>query len=107
MSKAWLYKQEVINGEVFDLGEHGKKGDKYKELKEAGWLDSPKSLVKPKAEVEELSEERVASMSPDAMADQVKGYGYHVFTDIELKARISKARPLSWTVSPMPWAARH
>jgi hypothetical protein len=91
MSKAWLYNQENVSGKLFELGEHGKNSETYEELKEDGWLDSPKSLDKPKPEIEELTAERVESMSPDAMADQVKGYGYHVLTEIELQVKISKA----------------
>ena len=91
MGKKWMYKQDCIGGEVFDLGPDHKKSAKYAELKEDGWLDSPKTLDKPKPKVEEISAERAASMSPDAMADQVKGYGYHVFTDIELKIKLGKA----------------
>ena len=91
MSKAWLYNQENFSGKLFELGDEHKKGDEYKKLKADGWLDNPSTLDKPEEEAPEIDEARVASMTPDALADQVKAFGYHVFTDIELKVRISKA----------------
>jgi len=86
-----LFHEDHPKGKVF---EKSFAEEKYDEMVEEGWVDTPAALKnQPEKEVPKVSEEQVNNMRPEDLVNMVKGLGFKVLTEEQLKAEIAKAPP--------------
>ncbi|MEY8206112.1 MAG: hypothetical protein RPR40_13695 [Bermanella sp.] len=87
MSKICLYHADHPKGKIFNLGEAQ---DKFEELKEAGWVDSPASLDIQKEPTKVVIAGGAESLHPEALIGMVKEMGFKVLTEEQLQAEVTK-----------------
>lgn len=93
MSKIFLYHNDCREGRIFDIDDAQ---ERYEELVEDGWVDTPADLEPVEEPEAEVTAEEVESMSPEQLIKKVVAMGFHVFNDVELAAaKAGEPEPLT------------